>query len=189
MTLGPWPRFRAPVTLSWFYFESSIRLHLSVAVIAVSVKPCIIIILNILFKHALWRCPWSRFHTPVTLSWFYVESSIKVCFSAAVIAASVKTCIVIVLDILLKHALWPDALDLDFALEWLGHDFMSSSIKMHFFEAALAASLKPCIVIVLDILFKHTLWSCALDLDFMLQWLCYDFTSSLALKCVSLQQL
>ena len=42
------------------------------------------------------RCPWPRFRAPVTLSWFYIDSSIKVGFSAAVIAASVKPCIVIV---------------------------------------------------------------------------------------------
>ena len=47
------------------------------------------------------QCSWPRFHTQVTLSWFYVESSIihvessiKVCFCEVVTAMSVKPCIV-----------------------------------------------------------------------------------------------
>ena len=59
------------------------------------------------------------------------------------------------------------------------------SIKVHFSEM-IAASVKPCIVIVLNIFFKHALWPCALDLDFALQWLCHDFMLRLALKCVFL---
>ena len=75
------------------------------------------------------------------------------------IAASVKPCIVIVLDILFKQALCPGALDQDFALEWLllfyvGSSiiYVESSIKVCFSEAVIAASVKPCIMIVLDIL-------------------------------------
>ena len=34
---------------------------------------------------------------------------------------------------------------------------VESSIKVHFSVVVIAASVKPCIVIVLDILFKHTL--------------------------------
>ena len=42
---------------------------------------------------------------------------VKVYFSRAVIAMSIKPCIVIILEILSKNALWPGALDLDFVLE------------------------------------------------------------------------
>ena len=87
-----------------------------------------------------------------------------------------KPCIVIILNILFKHTLWPGALDLDFALEWLCHDFTSSlALLKCLSEVVIAASVKPCIVIVLNILFKHALWPGALDLDLALQWLCHDF--------------
>ena len=72
------------------------------------------------------KCHWPRFPTLVTLSWFYIKPSSNVWFSEAVIAESVQPCIVIVFDIFFKLALWPSALDLDFALEWLCCDFMSS---------------------------------------------------------------
>ena len=79
------------------------------------------------------RCPWPRFRARVTLSWFYVESSIihvessiKVYLYEAVIAVGVKPSIIIVLDMHFKQALWPDTLDLDFVLEWLWHDFTFS---------------------------------------------------------------
>ena len=41
------------VRLSTIYVESSIEVHFSEAVIARNVKPCVIIVLAILFKHAL----------------------------------------------------------------------------------------------------------------------------------------
>ena len=71
-------------------------------------------------------CPWPRFCTPLSLSWFYLEFCINMCFSEAVIGVSVKPCIVDVCKIIFKHALWPDALDLDFALQGLCHEFKSS---------------------------------------------------------------
>ena len=46
------------------------------------------------------RCPWPTFHCPVSLSYFCVDPSIKVCFSAAKTSASFKTCIVSVLNLL-----------------------------------------------------------------------------------------
>ena len=203
-TLALQPRFRARVTLSWFYVESSIKVCFSAAVIAAFLctgDSCECQTLHsICSRHTLQactmtRCPWSRFRARVTLSWFYVESSIKVCFSEAVITASVKPCIVNVLDILFKHALWPGALDLDFTLLWCCHDFtwslafyVESSSKVRFSVAMIAASVKLCIVIVSNILFKQALWLGALDLDFALEWLCHDFTSSLALKCISLKR-
>ena len=116
----------------------------------------------------------------VHASTIYLKSSILLDFSVIVIAASVKPCIVIVLDILFKYALYPS--DLGFVLGWLCSDFTLSSIiyiesssKVHFSEAVIAASVKPCILIFLDILFKHALWLRALDLEFMLEWLCHDF--------------
>ena len=45
-------------------------------------------------------------------------------------------------------------------------------------------SVRPCKVTVHNIPFKHVLWPGALDLHFMLQWLCHNFTSALALKSV-----
>ena len=51
---------------------------------------------------------------------------VDVLFSAAVIAGSMKSCIVIVLDTLFKHAPWPSALDLHFTLHWLCQNFVSS---------------------------------------------------------------
>ena len=106
-------------------------------------------------------CLWPRFCAPVTLSWFYLEFSIKVGFSAAVITASVKPCIVIVLDILFKHTLWPGALDLDFALQWLCQFYIKSSIKVHFPVAMIAASVKPlCPLVTKFYLLLYMLCSC-----------------------------
>ena len=56
----------------------------------------------------------------------YVESRNKVQFSAAVIAGSMKPCIVIILDTLNNHLLWHGALDLHFMLHWHCPNFMSS---------------------------------------------------------------
>ena len=84
-----------------------------------------------------------------------MPSSIKV--YEAVIAASVNSCIVIVLDTVFKHIFLSGAFDLDFALQQLCHDFTSSSIKVCFSEAVITVSVKPYIVIVLDILFKRLL--------------------------------
>ena len=131
ITQCPWPRFRTRMAFLILrqilaLFKSSLALKcFSEAVIAASVKPCIVIVLDTLEARTITQCPWPSFHAPVALPWFYVESSIEVCFSEAVIALSVRPCIVIVLDILFKHALWPSALDLYIALEWL-YDFMWS---------------------------------------------------------------
>ena len=60
-------------------------------------------------------------------------------------------------------------------LHWLCRNFMSSlelRNKVHFSAAVVAASIKPCIVIVLDTLFKHTPLTGALDLHLTLYWLC-----------------
>ena len=57
--------------------------------------------------------------------------------------------------------------------------YVESRNKVHFFAAVLAVRMKPCIVIVLDKLFKQAPWSGALDLHFTLHWLCQYFVSSL----------
>ena len=44
-------------------------------------------------------------------------------------------------------------------------------IVLQFSATVMAARLKPCIVIVLDILFKHAPWLGTLDLYFTVQWL------------------
>ena len=41
-----------------------------------------------------------------------------------------------------------------------------------FSASVIAMSVKPCMVIVLDIPFKHAPWPSALDLYFMVHWLC-----------------
>ena len=86
----------------------------------------------------------------------YVESRNKVHFSAAVVAVKMKPCIVIVLDTLFKQAPSPGAFDLHFTL----HDFVKflgkSRNKVHFSATVVAVGMKACIVIVLDLLFKHT---------------------------------
>ena len=144
-------------------------------------------------------CPWPRFHAWVTLSWFYVESSIihiessiKVHFSEALKAVSVKHCKVIVLNILFKHTLWPSALDLDFMLHWLCHDFTSSLALL---TAILVLNIflwtdDSCGCLTLHSncpqLFKHALRPDAIDLDFVLERLCHNFKSSLALFTSSL---
>ena len=134
-------------------------------------------------------CPWPSFHAPSTVSKFYVVSRKKVHFSAAVIAWSMKPCIVIVLDTLNTNTLWPGAIDLHFMLHWLCQNFMlSQKIKYISLQQWIAGSMKPCIVIVFDTLFEHTPWPGAFDLHFTLHWLCPNFMLSLEIKCMSLQQ-
>ena len=87
------------------YVESRIKVQFSVAVIVVSMKPCIVIVLDTLF---------STHHDPVPLTYISysnrfvkilrVKSRIEVHLSAAaVIAVSMKPCIIVVLDTLFKH--------------------------------------------------------------------------------------
>ena len=249
MTLCPWPRFHAWVTLSWFYvessiihIESSIKVHFSEAVKAVSVKHCIVIVLNILFKHTLWP---SALDLDFMLHWLCHDFTSSLALLTAILVLNIflwtdDSCGCLTLHSncpqLFKHALRPDAIDLDFVLERLCHNFKSSlalftsslalkvyiseaviavsikpcifvafvrlstiyiesSIKVNFFEALIAGSVKPCVIIVLNILFKHALWTGALDLDFVLERHCHEFTSSielftssLALKCISLKR-
>ena len=104
----------------------------------------------------LTRCPWPIFHGPLT-SKFLRQSLV---FSTSEIAASLKPCIVIVLDMPFKHAPSPGALDLYFTVHWLWK-FLRRSLV--FSTSEIAASLKPCIVIVLDIPF---------ELYFTVYWLC-----------------
>ena len=59
---------------------------------------------------------------------------------------------------------------------------VESTIKVSFSEAVIAVSVKPRIIIFLDILFKHALLHGALDLDLVPQWHCHNFTSSLAVN-------
>ena len=55
-----------------------------------------------------------------------VHNSCQGAYSVAVIAGSMKPCIVTTLDTLFKQAPWPSALDLDFTLHWLCQNFASS---------------------------------------------------------------
>ena len=132
--------------------------------IAASVKPCSSSNCprHTLQAHTITWCPWPRYCATVTLSWFNIDPGIKVCFCEAVIAASVKPCIVIVLDRLFKHTLWPGALDLDIELEWLlSRFYIKSSIKVCFSVAVTAVMVKPSIV-------QAPTEPCGLDLDFAL---------------------
>ena len=73
---------------------------------------------------------------------------------------SVGTLIVIVLNIPFKLALWSSALNL-LMLHWLCCNFcIDPSIKVCFSVAMIAARVKRCIVLVLNIPFKHTLTKC-----------------------------
>ena len=70
------------------------------------------------------------------------------------------------------------------------------SVRQHlrrslvFPTSVIAASMKPCIVIVLDIPFKHTPWAGALALYFTARWLYFlsrslVFTSKFGFLCIS----
>ena len=86
------------------YVESRNKVHFSAAVVAVKMKPCIVIVLDTLFKQA--PSPGAldlHFTLPLTLLNFCVKSRNKVHFSARVVAVGMKACIVIVLDLLIKH--------------------------------------------------------------------------------------
>ena len=51
--------------------------------------------------------------------------------------------------------------------------------KVLYTGAVIGEIMKPCIVITLDTLFKQAPWPDALDLPFMLHWLCQNLESSL----------
>ena len=105
-------------------------------------------------------------------------------FSVAMISASVNPCTVNVLSISFQHALCPRPTF--HAPVTLLYFYVDPSIKECFSVTMLAASVKPCTVNVLSISFQHVLWPSALHVHFALQWLCRNFTSTLALKCASL---
>ena len=48
----------------------------------------------------------------------------------------------------------------------------STSVTINFSVPMIARIMKPCIIIVLDLLYKHAPWPCTLDLHFTLLWLC-----------------
>ena len=80
----------------------------SASVIAVSVKACIVIVLDMPFKHAPWPGALDLYFMVHWLSYFLRRSLV---FSAPVIAASVKLYILNVLDIPFQILPWPGALD------------------------------------------------------------------------------
>ena len=86
---------------------------------------------------------------------FNIKLCSNVCFSATVIAARVKHCIVVVLGIFFYYILRPSDLDLYMLCS---SDF---EIKLHskvcFSAAVIAASVKNCIVVVIGIPFDQTL--------------------------------
>ena len=102
-------------------------------------------------------CPWPTFHALLTLSKFYVEPRNKVHFSVAVIAGNFET----LHSICAWHSLWAHTMT---RCPWptfhaplpLSNFYVESRNKMHFSAAAMAVSMKPCIVVVFDTLFKHT---------------------------------
>ena len=86
------------------YVESRNKVHFSAAVVAVKMKPCIVIVLDTPFKQA--PSPGAldlHCYAPLTLPNFSVKSRNKVHFSATVVAVGMNACIVIVLDTLFKH--------------------------------------------------------------------------------------
>ena len=83
------------------YVESRNKVHFSAALIAGSMKPCIVIVLDTLNHHRPW-CPWPTFHAPLSLSKFYVKSRIKVHSSAAAMAEDET-----LHRLVFKHTPWP----------------------------------------------------------------------------------
>ena len=131
--------------------------------------------------------PLPTFHAPLTLwNLFWVKkicikSRNKVHFSAAVMAGSMKPCIVIALDTLYNHTpmTWCPWPSFPTPVTLSKFDIKSrDDHEVHFSAAAIAVSMKFCIVIVNDTLFKHTSWHGALDLHFTLHWLCQNFALS-----------
>ena len=81
------------------YFKLRINVNFTAAVIAMSMKPCIVIVFDILFMHD--PVPLTFISHSINFVKIYVESTTKVHFS---VAMSMKPCIVSVLDILFMHA-------------------------------------------------------------------------------------
>ena len=112
LTQCPWPIFHGPLTLIIFTSKfgfldirdscKSETLH--------SNCPW-----HTLQARTLTLCPWPIFHGQLTLKIF----TSKFGFSTSEIAACLKPCIVIVLDMPFKHAPWPSALELYFTVYWL----------------------------------------------------------------------
>ena len=89
-------------------------------------------------------------------------------FFVPMIGRIMKTCKVIVLNIIYKHAPWPSILDLHFLLSsTLSEFYIDLNTKVCCSIPMMARIMKPCIVIVLDILYKHAPWTGTLDLHLM----------------------
>ena len=121
-------------------------------------KPYIVIVLDTLNNQAPW--PGALDLAPPTLSKFYVKPRNKVHFSVAVIAKGIKT----LHSNCAWHTLWAHTMTrcpwpTFHRFHWtLWKFYVKSRNKVHFSAAAMAVSMKPCIVVVLDTLFKHTPW-------------------------------
>ena len=137
MTWCPWPTFHAPPTLSKFYVKSRNKVNFSATVIAGSMKPCIVIVLN---NHTIWRDLDLHF----MLHWLCQ-------------------------NFMLSLEIWCISLQYSLEYETLQHNCAWHTLWAHtmtrcswlcpFLSAvAMALSMKPCIVVVLDTLFKHTPW-------------------------------
>ena len=175
--------------------STSVTINFSVLMKAKIMKPCIVIVLDMFYKHAPWPCTHDEHSALLWLCKILrrdVEQNTKVCFSVLMVTRMMKPCIVIILDLLSMHTPWPSTFDLHFTLHWLCPNFSSwrqvkYMYKSVFLSVLMAARMmKPYIVIVLELLSEHAPWPSTLDLHVRLHWLYQNFTSSKILECVSL---
>ena len=139
----------------------SIKVGFSAAVLAVSVKPCIVLIClqhenNDFVRFDIRSYYWFRGLHFTAFIYVIVTGACRSKLSGYSVGYSVNCDPVI--------------------LTYMYINFEINIFNKVCFTAAVSArSVKPFIVIVLDILLEETLWPGGIDLYFMLQWLCHNY--------------
>ena len=151
--------------------------------------PCIVIVHDIFSKHVPSH---GSLDLHITLHWLcqnFTSSKIllKVRFSVLMIARIMIPCIITLQARTMTRYPWP-TFHAPLTLSEVNVTTSSNYIKVCFSVLMVARMTKPCIVIVLNLLSKHTPWPGTLDLHVALHLLCqiFYFTSSKILKCFSL---
>ena len=111
----------------------------------------------------LTQWPWPIFCAPVTLTQFTLTFQI---FST-IRHTTIKSCIVLLLDVLTRQVPRPGDLDLYFALQWLSHFASTFDIS----STIGPTTIKPCKVLLLNVRTSQVPWLGDLDLYFG----CSDF--------------
>ena len=164
LTRWPWPIFYAPVPFT--HFTSTF--NISSTVRPTTIKPCIVLLLNVWTTFTGWR---PIFRAPLTFtpftSAFHMSSTVR--------PSTTKPYIALLLDVLTQQVPWPGNLDLYCALQWLTHFMLMFGISSNIRPT----TTKPCIVLHLIALAWQVPWPGDLDLYLTHFTLMFDNSSTI----------